>query len=367
MLAGDWVPSDPHQIDFARLPQVPAAHVVLSDVRASSSVGATIDKRRGGVNQHNYLEYYAGAFWAMWSDGPGVEDRVGQRVSCATSRDGLQWSAPKHITPFPPGSTPDSPYYGTRDARGFRYIARGFWQREGQLLALVALDEAADFFGPSLELRAFRYLPNEDQWEDAGLVSANTINNFPPRQLPGGAWMMSRRTFDYKTRGVEFSVGGVTGLNHWQTFPVLGSAAELKAEEPEWWLLPDTSLVAVFRDNRRSGWLYRSFSTDGGQSWTTPVKTNMPDATSKMCGLRLSDGRYVLISNPNPQRRDPLTLSLSDDGLVFTKMLYLVGGRHVDYPHLIEREGYLYIAFAGGKQSVELLRIALQDVDRMRN
>jgi hypothetical protein len=29
-------------------------------------------------------------------------------------------------------------------------------------------------------------------------------------------------------------------------------------------------------------------------------------------------------------------MTISYDGLVFTKMLYLVGGRHVDYPHAIE-------------------------------
>lgn len=44
-------------------------------------------------------------------------------------------------------------------------------------------------------------------------------------------------------------------------------------------------------------------------------------------------------------------------------MLYLVGGRHVDYPHVIEHQGHLYIAFAGGKQSIEILKLKLSDVD----
>ncbi len=179
--------------------------------------------------------------------------------------------------------------------------------------------------------------------------------------------MMSRRTHDYKTVGVQFLVGGGKALDQWESFPVLGSASELKAEEPDWWILPDKNLAAVFRDNRRSGFLYRAFSTDNGRTWSKPVKTNFPDATSKISGLQLSDGRYVLISNPNPKKRDPLTLSLSDDGLVFTKMLYLVGGRHVDYPHVIEHEGHLYIAFAGGKQSVELLKVKISDLDALKN
>ncbi len=363
MLSGPWVPEDSQRIDFDKLPHLTAEHAVISDVRSQTSAPDKLDKEKGGVNQHNYLAFYEGQFWAMWSDGPGIEDRVGQRVKYATSPDGLKWSMPEYLTPVPPQSAPGSPHYGTRTDKGFRYISRGFWKRDGELLALASLDEAAGFFGPSLELRAFRFNKGSAAWEDAGLVFKNTINNFPPLKLRTGQWMMSRRAFDYKTTGVHFLVGGVTALDQWESFPVLGTASELKAEEPDWWILPDDSLAAVFRDNRRSGFLYRAFSTDDGRTWSAPIKTNFPDATSKISGLRLSDGRYVLVSNPNPKKRDPLTLSISDDGLVFTKMLYLVGGRHIDYPHVIEHEGSLYIAFAGGKQTVEVLKVKLSDVD----
>jgi len=366
MLSGPWVPENTHEIDFAALPRVPSAHVVISDVRAKGADPAKLEKKVGGVNQHNYLAHHDGQFWAMWSDGPGIEDRVGQRVKFATSADGLKWSTSKFLTPIPPDSGPDSPHFGTRTDKGMRWISRGFWQRDGVLLALASLDEAAGFFAPSLELRAFRFDKGSREWRDAGLVFDDTINNFPPLKLPTGDWMMSRRMFDYKTTGVHFLVGGVKALSDWQSFPVLGSASELKAEEPDWWILPDQTLAAVFRDNRRSGFLYRAFSTDDGRSWSTPQKTNFPDATSKISGLRLRDGRYVLISNPNPKRRDPLTLSISDDGLFFTKMLYLVGGRHIDYPHVIEHGDSLFIAFAGGKQSVELLKVKLGDADTVK-
>lgn len=362
MLSGAWVPEDTHRIDFDKLPRVPSEHAVVSDVHAQKDTPGVLDKKKGGVNQHNYLTFHDSKFWAMWSDGPGIEDRVGQRVKFATSPDGLKWSAPEFLTPIPPDSAPDSPHYGTRTDKGFRYISRGFWKRDGELLALASLDEAAGFFGRSLELRAFR-LKDGEAWEDAGLVYKNAINNFPPLKLRTGNWMMSRRAYDYKDSGVHFLVGGVKGLDQWESFPVFGTASELKAEEPDWWVLPDDSLAAVFRDNRRSGFLYRSFSMDDGRTWSPPIKTNFPDATSKISGLRLKDGRYVLVSNPCPAKRDPMTLSVSDDGLVFTKMLYLVGGRHIDYPHVMEHEGHLYVAFAGGKQSVEVLKVKLSDVD----
>lgn len=365
MLAGDWVPKDPHRIDFDRLPRVASRHAVVVDVRADKSPRSTLDLKNGGMSQHGYLSHHAGKLWIMWSEGPGIEDRVGQRVKYAVSDDGLQWSPPRFLTPEPPNSGPDSKFYATRTDQGFRYIARGFWKRDGGLLALASLDEAAGFFGKSLQLRAFRFDAKLNDWVDAGLVYQDTINNFPPLKLRTGDWMMSRRTHDYRKSGVHFLVGGTKAIDQWKSFPVLGSNDELAAEEPDWWILPDGTLAAVFRDNRNSGFLYRSFSSDDGRTWSRPVKTNFPDAVSKISGLRLSDGRYVLVSNANPKKRDPLVLSVSDDGVVFDKMIYLVGGRWVDYPHVFEHDGDLFISFSGGKQTVEVLKIRLADLDRV--
>jgi hypothetical protein len=118
MLAGEWLPKDPHQIDYSKLPRLPSEHIVISDVRASK-----------GVNQHNYLAFHDGRYFVMWSDGPGIEDRVGQRVKFANSSDGVTWSVPRYLTPEPPKSGPSSPHYGTRSDQGMRWIARGFWRR----------------------------------------------------------------------------------------------------------------------------------------------------------------------------------------------------------------------------------------------
>lgn len=354
MLAGEWVPDDTHKIDYDKLPRVPANYRVVNDVHQSR-----------GVNQHNYLAWYAGRYWCMWSDGPGVEDRVGQRVKYATSPDGLNWTFPEFMTPPPAGSERNG-YYGTRTNKGFRYIARGFWEREDGFYALASLDEAADFFGPGLQLRGYKLDTTKWQWVDIGVIADNAINNFAPTRIGTGEWMMSRRKYDYVKSGVEFMIGGKDKITDWKSFPVMGSADELTAEEPCFWMLPDSNLVALFRDNKGSGFLYRSFSSDDGRTWSKPVRTNFPDARSKFAETKLKDGRYVVVSNANPAKRDPMVISISNDGVVFDKMIYLTGGRHIDYPHVIEHDGYLLIAFAGEKQSVEVMKVRIADLDAIQ-
>lgn len=355
MLQGEWL-KDPHEIDFNGLPKIPLQHAVVSDVTPD------------GVNQHNYLAYHNGRYWIMWSDGPGVEDRVGQVVKYATSTDGLNWEKPKLLTSYPEGSGPESPNYNTRTEHGLRWISRGFWEYNGDFLALASLDEAAGFFGPSLSLHAFKWNNKIQGWEPHGLVMENAINNFPPKKLPSGEWLMSRRSFDYVERGVDFMVGAKERFDQWEIYPVFGTSTHLEAEEPYWWILPDNeNLMALFRDNRKSGYLYRSFSTDNGRTWSSPVQTNFPDARSKFHGLQLQDGKYVLVSNSNHKKRDPLTLAISNDGMVFTKMGYLVGGRHIDYPHVLEHNGFLLIAFAGdAKQKIEVVKVKISDLDEIK-
>jgi hypothetical protein len=72
-----------------------------------------------------------------------------------------------------------------------------------------------------------------------------------------------------------------------------------------------------------------------------------------------------MVSNSNPRKRDPLTLAISEDGVVFTKLFWLIGGRHVDYPHIIEHDGHLLIAFSGAKQTMEVMKVSLDELERL--
>ena len=349
--------TDPARIDYNKLPKVPAQHAVISDVR---------DRAGTWVHQHAYLVYHDGLYWAMWSDGPGVprpnttalahrnivpgHDRENTEVSYATSKAGLEWSEPKSLT-----GPPRKP--------GFGWIARGFWDRDGELLALATHFDAPGYSGEGLSLEAFRFDQDSQDWVAHGTVLDDSMNNFPPKKLPSGEWMMSRRDH---ARQVTVMLGGVKSFDNWKIRPLAKYDGEGRPEEPYWYTLPDgKNLVGLIRDNGGSKRLLRVFSGDNGNSWSKIVPTNFPDATSKFFVLRTSRGYYAMVSNSNPKRRDPLTLAISKDGLVYTHLFHLVGGRHVDYPHIIEQNNHLLIAYSGAKQTVEVLMVSLEELERL--
>jgi hypothetical protein len=355
MLAGDWLPKDPHQIDYEKLPRVKAEHAIISDVR---------DHAGTRVHQHAYLAHHDGRFWAMWSDGLGgpragatpeqhrnivpAHDMPGTRNSFATSKDGLQWSKPADLT-------------GPPRKKGYGWIARGLWKRDGELLALSSHFDAPGYEGLGLSLEAFRW--NGTKWVADGTVLDDAMNNFPPKRLPSGEWMMTRR--DHR-RQVSVMIGGTKAFNDWRINPLAAYDGNGRPEEPYWYILPDGKTIAgLIRDNGRSKFLLRTFSRDNGKTWSKIHRTNFPDATSKFFVHRTSRGYYVMVSNSNPRRRDPLTLALSRDGLVYTKLFWLIGGRHVDYPHIIEHDEHLLIAFSGAKQTMEVMKVSLDELERL--
>jgi len=348
--------TDATRINYAALPLLRGEHSVVS-------LGDT----EWPFRLHNYLTHFAGRFWCFWSHGPEIEDQARQHLRFATSADGLAWSQPQVLAPPP--------------QEGYGYIARGLWIRNGELLALASLYEAPAFHDGDLKLVAFRWDPEQEKWNAAGQVFDNALNNFAPKKLATGEWMMSRRDSD---RNVSMLIGGLKALDEWQLIPFSkyrlpdGGAPE----EPYWWTLPGGEIVGMFRDNSKSGRLLRSFSVDNGRTWSQVVRTNFPDATSKFHGLQTSRGYWALASNPDPKQRDPLCLSVSRDGMVFRHMFRLPiparlegitwadGSKpgttryeSVQYPHVIEYAGELYIAYSRNKQTVEVVRVRLDEVD----
>ena len=84
--------------------------------------------------------------------------------------------------------------------------------------------------------------------------------------------------------------------------------------EPRLIELSDGSLTLFLRSNCHH-WIFESRSTDCGETWSTPVQTNIPSAISKTILLRRNDGTIYMLFNPNPKGRNSLELWISRDDL----------------------------------------------------
>lgn len=75
-------------------------------------------------------------------------------------------------------------------------------------------------------------------------------------------------------------------------------------------------LFCLFRN--KSGFLYRTVSTDGGERWSDPAPTALPSPESMPRLIRLRSGSLLLawnnVSSPTQQPRHPLAAALSRDG-----------------------------------------------------
>ena len=369
--------TDSDAIDYAALPLLKGQHAVINAAALGPHARTPdkVDMLDLRLNLHNYLAYHDGKFWCIWSDGPKVEDWPTQEVRYSTSGDGLKWTPARSVT-----GVPEEP---------FAYIARGLWIRDGELLALAAHYRGHGAFGDQaqkqLRLVAFRFDKASNQWQPAGTLYEDAINNFPPQRLQSGVWVFTRRDSRFN---VSVLIGGRKSIDDWQPFPVVqvGEVKEFRPDEPIFWPLPGGELNALFRDNGGSMRLFHATSRDEGRTWTTPALTNFPNATSKLYSLQTSRGYRVLVLNANPKiGRREIHLAVSRDGRTFTRLARLdvpsppsippdvaritkkfsAGIASLQYPHAIEHDGKLLIALSRGKVQTEVFHIRLDDLDAL--
>jgi predicted neuraminidase len=89
-----------------------------------------------------------------------------------------------------------------------------------------------------------------------------------------------------------------------------------KWTEPTLAELGDGSVVMLFRQDG-TGLLWKSVSTDFGESWSEPVSSGIPNPGNKPKLLQDGRGRIILIHTPNAEKdkRFPLQVWVSEDDM----------------------------------------------------
>lgn len=313
-------------------------------------------------NLHSYLIHFDGKFWAMWSSSRENEEDPDQQVLFATSADGHQWSKPGILASDPAGEG--------------RWIARGFFIENGQLQALAARVDSADYklrgrnvVWKNLSLERFAW--SSGAWKPVGTFADGCMSNFPPQKLADRTALVCRDS------RMDVFMALRNGDGTWSRTALHAAPPFDRMDEPTIYPAGKGSVHMLVRDNTKGGFLLRAISHDDGKTWSQPVRTNYPDATSKNFAGQLSDGRYYLINNPNQDGRDPLAISFSLDGWVFGSPLAVaqnapkrrMGPRAgvagtLQYPHAIEHGGALWVIFSTNKEDIELVEIPLKSISR---
>lgn len=169
--------------------------------------------------------------------------------------------------------------------------------------------------------------------------------------------------------------------------------------------------MAAFFRRRQADHVYRTQSEDGGESWSVPVATDVPNNNSSISVVRLRDGRFAMACNPvnaqmHPDRRAslydelgsdarpnatggctpiwgvaraPLSLCLSEDEGRSFPVRHIIDdspgtclsndsldgrNRELSYPSLLEREdGTIELAYTYFRRAIKHVRLAPEWMD----
>jgi predicted neuraminidase len=121
----------------------------------------------------------------------------------------------------------------------------------------------------------------------------------------------------------------------------------------------DGSLLCLMRAGGKTYRTWKSVSVDGGQNWTKPVVTEIPNPDAALDLLRLESGNVLMALNPEPEGgRRRLSLWLSgDEGeswAAYRDVEREREGAYGSYPALIQgRDGRIHMTYSRRKGGVK--------------
>lgn len=123
-------------------------------------------------------------------------------------------------------------------------------------------------------------------------------------------------------------------------------------------------LRGFFRD-RRAEHIYTAHSEDDGKTWTDCKATNLPNNNAGIHAWQMRSGRIALAYNPQTRGRDPLSISLSEDGgqtWKYTRVLeHLDGKQEFSYPTIREdkmQDGVIHVSYTYKREAIKYSRVS---------
>jgi hypothetical protein len=267
------------------------------------------------------LCYWNGKFYQQYLSNPVDEHIAPGQTLILTSGDGRNWSKP--VVVFPPYKAPD----GVKIPKGYTgymmHQRMGFYiAPDGRLLVLAFYGHTED---PFLEGGIGRVV--REAYKDGTFGPIYFI-----RYSSHTKWDETNTSFPFFTRSMD--KGFVEACK---------SLLADKLKTMQWWdedhgidgFYSITDAGSAFnyfhrKDGKIVGLWKHSLCalSDDGVHFSKPVKSpTLVMAGGKMWGQATKDGRYALCYNPIEldEYRYPLTITTSDDGIIFDNMLLVQG------------------------------------------
>lgn len=131
----------------------------------------------------------------------------------------------------------------------------------------------------------------------------------------------------------------------------------------------EPALIAFFRD-RKARNIYTASSKDDGATWTKCKPTVLPNNNAGIHAWQMRSGRIVMVYNPQTSGRDPLAISLSEDGGAtwpYTRTLETSksssNGDEYSYPTAREdrfTDGKIHVSYTYRRQTIKYSMVTEQ-------
>ncbi len=332
----------------------------------------------GAYNHYACLIQFNGVFYAMWGNHPNGEDAPGQRVLYSVSKEWGVWSDARELL-SPPG--PVLP----RSEKGIHLKPDRWAVISGQLYAIVYA------YGAGIYPIALKMNTDGKPGKPFLLNLLEEGNQLPEymteKNIPGEKKDIVQNLHNWYGETNQISWWAWTS-DSWGVNRKAVDGANLI--ESFMYRAKDGTKVLMMRNwgtprnpvhNNR---MYVCFSDSQEHGWGQLYPTDIPDSPTRAQALTLDNGKVLLIGSQNVPYydqalyldRDPITVSVSDDGYFFDRVFALrtespkgfrfsgVSGRNPGYAYSssVVYDGWLYTLYSIGKEDMGISRVPLSEL-----